>query len=185
MKSLHGRGALDIGMAERLTGDSDALVRSEAVEALLKLGKPLLKRKSRRSWSRHRSKLVSGLLGLGSVAGSDEAGEELFQQYQLDMLKRLSEAELEKRVGASLMYDDAAYFALVERYFRNHADELRRDVDDRFSAYFEERIRRMEAAFGDNAAIQDLVKKTRDLEEYSAQKAHEARVECAVCGAKA
>lgn len=164
MKSLHGRGALDIGMAERLTGDTDALVRSEAVAAILKLGKPLVEEKIKKILVQPQKQSWSGLLGLGSAAGSDKAGEGIFQQYQLDVLKGLSEAALQKKVGASLMHDDAAYFALVERYFRNHADELRRDVDDRFSAYFEERIGRMEAAFGEISAIQDLVKKTRDLE---------------------
>ena len=167
MKSLHGRGALDIGMAERLTGDSNALVRSEAVKALLKLGKRLVDEDIKKILVPPQKQGWSGLVGLAS---SDKAGEELFQQYQIDVLKRLSEPELEKRVGVSLMYDDAAYVALVERYFKNRADELRRDVDDRFSAYFEERIRLMEAAFGDNAATQDLIKKTRDLEGYLRKK---------------
>jgi hypothetical protein len=45
VKSLHGRGALDIGMAERLTGDSDALVRREAIAALSKLGSYVVKRR--------------------------------------------------------------------------------------------------------------------------------------------
>jgi hypothetical protein len=165
MKSLHGRGALDIGMAERLTGDSDALVRSEAVAALLKLGKPLVEEEIKKILVPPQKQPRSGLLGLGSAAGSKKAGEELFQQYQLDVLKCLPEAELKKRVGASSMYDYGAYFALVERYFRNHAGELRRDVDDRFSAYFEERIRRMEAAFGESSAVQDLLDQTRDVEE--------------------
>jgi len=166
MKLLHGRDALDIGMAERLTGDSDALVRSEAVAVLLKLGKPLVEEEIKKILVPLQKQPRSGLLGLGSAAGSDKSGEEIFQQYRLDVLKGLSEMELEKRVGASLMHDDAAYFALVERYFKNHADELRRDVDDRFSAYFEERVRRMEAVFGKSFDIHDLVKKTRSLEGF-------------------
>lgn len=167
MKSLHDRGELNIGMVERLTGDSDALVRREAVAALFKLGKPLIEEEIKKILVPPPKQPSSGLVGL---ANSDKAGEEIFQQYQLDALKRLSEAELEKRVGASLIYDYATYVALVERYFKNRADELRRDVDDRFSAYFEERIRRMEATFGDNAATQDLVKNTRDLEGYLRKK---------------
>ncbi|MDI5985178.1 DUF4062 domain-containing protein [Halomonas sp. M4R5S39] len=166
MKSLHGRGALDIGMAEQLAGDSNALVRSEAVKVLLKLGKLLVEEEIREILVPPKKQPTNGLLGLGISAESDKAGEEIFWQYRLDVLKGLSEAELKKRVGASLMYDDAAYFALVERYFRKHADGLRRNVDDKFSAYFEERIRRMEAAFGESSTIQDLVKKTRDLEEF-------------------
>jgi hypothetical protein len=166
MKLLQSRRALDIGMAERLSGDSDALVRWEAIAVLMKLGKSLADDEVKKILIPVQKQGRSGLLGLGIAAGSDKAGEDLFHQYQLDVLKRLSEAELEKRVGESLIYDDAAYFALADRYFRNRADELRRDVDDRFSAYFEERIRRMEATFGDNAAARDFVKKARDLESY-------------------
>jgi len=166
MKALDRRGALDLGMAERLSGDSDALVRSEAVAALLKLGKALVEEEIKKILVQPQKQNRLGGLGLGSAAGSDKAGEELFQQHQLRELKSLSEAELEKRVGASHIYDDAEYFALTERYFRNHADELRRAVDDRFSAYFEERMRRMEAAFGDSSASQDILKKTRDLEGF-------------------
>lgn len=165
VKSLHGRGALDVGIAERLTGDGDALVRSEAVSVLLNLGKPLVEDEIKKILVSQQKQPMFGLFGLVSAAGSDKAGEKLFEQYQLNVLKKLSEAELEKRVGASFVYDDGAYFALVERYLRNHADDLRRNVDDRFSAYFEERIRRMEAAFGESSSFQDLVKKSRDLEE--------------------
>lgn len=166
MKSLSGRSALDIGMAERLTGDSDALVRREAVAALLKLGKQLVEEEIKKILVQPQKQSTYGLLGLGSSAGPDKTGEKFFRQYQLDVLKGLSESELSKRVGASFVYDDAAYFALVDRYFRKHADGLRRNVDDRFSTYFDERIRRMEAAFGESSAIKDLVKKTRDLEEF-------------------
>ena len=153
-------------MAERLSRDSNPIVRREAVTALLNLGRPLGDEEIRKILVRPQKQPTFDFLGLGNAAGSDKAGEELFQQYQLDVLKRLSERELEKRVGASLMSDNAAYFALVERYFRNRADELRRDVDDSFSAYFEERIRRMEAKFGESSVSKDLVKKTRDMEEF-------------------
>lgn len=170
MKSLNGRDALDIVMAERLTGDSNAFVRNEAVKALLKLGKRLVDDEIQKILVPPQKQSRSGFFGLVGMASSDKTGEELFQQYRLDVLKRFSEAELEKIVEASLIYDDAAYFALVERYFKNRADELRRHVDDGFSAYFEERIRRMEAAFRDYATLQDLVKKARDAEAYSRKK---------------
>ncbi|MBB3061768.1 DUF4062 domain-containing protein [Microbulbifer rhizosphaerae] len=166
MKSLHSRGALDIGMAGRLTGDSNAPVRSEAVRVLLKLGKPLAEEEVKKILVPPQKQSRPGLLGLASTADSDETGEELFQQYRLDVLKGLPEPELEKKVGASFMHDDAAYFALVERYFRSHVDELRRNIDDRFSTYFEERIRRIEAKFGDSYDTRDLVKKTRELEGF-------------------
>jgi len=166
MKSLHGRGALDISMAERQTEDDSALVRSEAVKALLELGRPLVEEKIKKILVPPQKQPRSGLLGLGIATSANKAGEELFQQYQLDVLKKLSEPELVEKVRTSLTHDDTAYFALVERYFKNHGGELRRDVDDRFSAYFEEQIRRFETKFGDNSRVRDLVKKTRELEEF-------------------
>jgi hypothetical protein len=169
-KSLHIRGALGIDMAERLTGDSDPLVRREAVAALPKLGKPLLEEEVKGILVPPQGQSGNALLGLGRAADSDNAGEKIFRKYQLDLLKRLSEAELEKRVESNFVYDDAVYFALVEKYFRKHVDELRHNVDDHFSEYFEERIRRMEAVFGESSSIQDLVKRTKDLEPFLRRK---------------
>ncbi|MEJ1353097.1 MAG: DUF4062 domain-containing protein [Candidatus Sedimenticola sp. (ex Thyasira tokunagai)] len=165
MKSLHARDALDIGMADRLTGDSYALVRSEAVRALLKLGKPLAEDEIKKILVSPQNQHTFGLLGLARTAASDKTGEELFRQYQMDALKDLSESELKEMIDESLPHDDAAYFAFVERYFRKHVDQLRRDVDDRFSAYFEERIRRLEVKFGGLSGTHDLISKTRKLGE--------------------
>jgi hypothetical protein len=166
MKSLHSRGALEISMAERLSGDSDVLVRREAVAALLKFGKSLTLEEVKKILVQTQKQPRSGLLGFGIPTETDKMGEKFFEQYQLDVLKRHSEVDLEKRVGACLMYDDAEYFALVEKYFRNRADELRCDVDDKFGAYFEKQLRRSEAAFGDSSKSQDLIKKMRDLEGF-------------------
>lgn len=166
MKVLQSRSALDVGMAERLSGDDNVLVRREAISVLVQLGRPLSKEEVKKILISAPKQRRAGLLGLGVVAGAEKAGEDLFGEYKLDALKRLPEAELEKRVEQSLMYDDAAYFALAEKYFSRRADALRRDVDDRYGAYFDERIRRVEAEFGDNAVARDIVKKMRNLEAY-------------------
>ena len=166
MKSLHNKGAMNVGLAERLSKDSDASVRIESISLQIELGKTFADEEVRKILVQPQKQPRSGLLGLASVKYSDKVGEELFQQYQLDELKSLSESKLAKKVGSSLIYDDAAYFALVDRYFRSRANELRHDVDDRFSAYFEERVRRMEATLGNNAPVRELIKKTRGLKEY-------------------
>jgi hypothetical protein len=183
MKSLLGRGELEIGAAERLIGDSSALVRNEAVKALLKLGKPLIDEEVKKILVPPRKQASSGVLGLVNVADPGKMGEELYRQYQLDGLKKLSEAELVRKVEASLLTDDEAYFALVERYFRNHADKLRRDVDDRFKGYFEERMRRIESMLGNSDYIQKLVKDWSALEEYL-RKEHTRRGLDVLCAAQ-
>lgn len=133
---------------------------------LIKLGKPLAEEEIKKILAPPQKQVVSAHFGLGGWPSSDKDGEELFPQYQMDEFKKLSETELEKRVKASQLYDDGAYFALVDKYFRKHADDLRRNVDDKFNAYFEEGTVRIKSVFGDSAAVQNLLKQTRGLEEY-------------------
>jgi len=166
IEALHTRGELDIGMAERLSGDSHALVRRKAIDALLKLGKALGEEEIKNILVPPQKQTGSWGIGLVGSAGTDAVGEKLFKQYQLDSLKKLPEENLEERVRKHIMFDDAAYFALMERYFSNHAGELRQDVDDRFNTFFNKRIGQMEAAYGDSSLRQDLVKKLRDLEGF-------------------
>ncbi len=159
VKVLSKRGSFNHEMAERLFEDSDALVRNEAIATLLKLGRLLTQEEVKKILVPPQKYPSYGLLG----GMSDKRGEELFARYQLEELKKYPEAELTRRVEAAHMFDDAPYFARVERYFAKHAEELRRDVGDTFSAYFEERIRRWEIAIGDSSA-------TKDLEDYHRKK---------------
>lgn len=143
LKVLLERGSLDAEMAERLSKDSDASVRNEAISALLKLG---------RSFTEEEVKKI-----LITEDDSDKKGEEFFARYQLEQLKNFPKRELTKKVESSPMFDDAAYFARVERYFAKHVNELRRDIDDTFKAYFEERIRRIETLFSVGKDFSDIV----------------------------
>ena len=149
LKELLGRNSLDEEMAERLSGDSDASVRNEAIAALLKLG---------RSFTEAEVKKI-----LIAEGDSDRKGEEFFERYQLDLLKQIPERELTKEVESSLMFDNTAYFARVERYFTKYVKELRRDIDDTFKAYFEERIRRVDTVLGNNS-FGELY--SRDVEDF-------------------
>ena len=151
LKVLLGRDSLNEEMVERLSGDTNALVRNEAITALLKLG---------RSFTEEEVKKI-----LITEGDSDKKGEEFFARYQLESLKQFSEKELTRKVEISLILDDDAYFVRVERYFAKHVKELRRDIDDTFKAYFEERIRRVETSFGDSSDSKDLVKKIKGSED--------------------
>lgn len=167
MKALSDRDELQTDRTERLLGDNDALVRAQAVQILLKSDRSLAKDEVKKILVSPETKPRSSLLGLSLSRQSDEVGAELFKEYELGLLKKLSQEELKKKVNESLMYDDAAYFALVEKYFRSCAEKLRNDIDDRFGTYFEKRIRRIKTYFGDGASSDDLVKKTAALEEYT------------------
>ena len=166
LKVLLWRGSLDREMAELLSGDSDALVRNEAVTALAKFGRSFTQQEVKEILVRPQRAIFA--------QASNRKGEELFKRYQLESLKKYPEEELTKKVEASLMYNDVPYFSRVERYFPKHAKELRHDIDDTFSTYFEERIRRMETDFGDvlgdSSAGKDLIKGARDLEDFHRKK---------------
>ena len=163
MEILHGQRALDISQAERLSEDGDAQVRNEAIAVLRDLGKQFSEEEVKEILVAPEERTRPGLLGSQSVAGTGKTGKELFRLYLLDEFGRLSESELEKRVEANLVFEHAVYFALVEKHFRNYGDTLRRDVDDRFGAYFDERLQRMRSSFSDVPATQRLIKKTRDI----------------------
>ena len=165
LKLLLERGSLDLEIAERLSEDSDALVRNEAITALEKLGRSFSLEEVKKILVRHPKQPRIGLLAAALAGDFDREGEEIFSRYELETLKKFPEEELTEKVETSLKYDEAPYFARVERYFPKHAKELRRDIDDTFSAYFEERIRRMETAFGgvlgDSSAGKDMIKVDR------------------------
>ena len=171
LKVLLGRGSLDNERAERLSGDSDASVRNEAITALSKLGRSFTEEEVKKILVRPQPQFGLGLPGIFAGSGSDRKGEEFFAQYQMERLKKLSEGELTRKIEGSLMFDNGAYFALVERYFTKHVEELRRDVDDTFKAYFEERIRRSETLFDDISVGKDSAKKVTDgyrgVEDFS------------------
>ncbi|WP_052074444.1 DUF4062 domain-containing protein [Shewanella mangrovi] len=166
IKSLSSKNLLDVGLLERLLTDSNALVREQALSELSKLGKRFSEDDVKRILIKPREKNNNVLLGTTSRVDADTLGEKYFEKYRYEMLKSLAEAELIKVIETSTLFDDAPYFALTEKYFKKHSSELRRNVDDRFCKYFGEGIRRVESMLGDGNLHKDLVKDTRNLEEY-------------------
>lgn len=170
VRALRNKNALSVSMAELLSGDSNAQVRSEAVTALLKLGEQLSEEEIKKIFVLSDKQAELPATGWSSVLDEDKEGKELFKQYKIGVLKSLTEAELKKKISESLMHEDYPYFALMERYFKNNADELRRDIDDRFRKYFKERLRRLSDVLGGKIDIHDLLKSTEDLEDYLRKK---------------
>ena len=157
LKVLLERSSLDEEMAERLSGDSDASVRNEAVTILSKLG---------RSFTEEEVGKILVQPQQQPSPGSDRKGEKFFARYQMERLKKLPEEELTRQVDSGRVYDDDAYFARAESYFAKHVEELRRDIDDTFKAYFEERIRRMESSYSKISRGNAAIKGTKDLENF-------------------
>lgn len=170
LEILHGRDALEHNMIERLLEDSDASVRNEAIGACKKLGRSLKEEEIERILVQPKNQLGRAIMGELLPSNTDWKGKGLFQQYRLEQLKNLPEADLTRKIEVSLTHDDDAYFARAERYFKKHAEELRRDIDDTFSTYFEERIQRIIIASRGLPDSETLVQSTRELEEFSRKK---------------
>ena len=170
LEILHGRDALEHNMIERLLEDSDASVRNEAIRACKKLGRSLKEEEIKSILVQPKNQLGLTIMGGLLPSNTDRKGEGLFERYSMEQLKNLSEAELTRKIEVSLTHDDDAYFARAEKYFKKHAEELRRDIDDTFSTYFEERIQRIIIASRSLPDSETLVQSTRELEEFSRKK---------------
>ena len=162
LEVLLRRGSLDDATVERLCKDSDASVRHETVKVLEKLGRSFSEEEAKEILVQPRRQSDSGLFG-NTSGSSDWQGEEHFKRYQLAKFKKLPESELTRKVEDSFLFDDAAYFARAARYFAKYAEVLRRDIDDGFHSYFEERIRRMKTILSVSTGF---IKSFQDLEDY-------------------
>ena len=171
LKILSKRRVLDQETAERFIKDRNPSVRSEAIKALSRLGKSFAEEEVKEIMVRPREQPMPGIMGLATSGASEGmTGEELFERYKLESLKKCTEAELTQKVESSHLYDHAPYLARVEKNFVKYAKELRKDIDDAFGAYFEERLQRLDAALGHTPAFMEIIKGAKEVEEWSRKK---------------
>ena len=170
IRVLARREALDYEIANRLLDDHDAFVRKEAIVALDAMGRASTLDEVKKVLVRPEKQAARGLLGTVSASGVDKEGETAFESYSLEKSRELSNAELNRRVEDSILLDDKEYFVRAETYFARYGDLLRSEVDGTFGEYFDERIRRREVSLGNNAFSQDLVRQSREIEDFVRQK---------------
>lgn len=163
---LHDRDALDHNMIEKLLEDSDASVRNEAVMILINLKKSFTEDEIRKILVQPKKQPIYSIFGVDTTSSPDRNGEQLFAQYRLGQLKNLSEAELTRQVQISTIFDDE-YFARAEKYFSKYAEELRRNIDDTFRAYYEERIQRINTFVSDFPSGEVILQSSKDMEDVS------------------
>jgi hypothetical protein len=160
VKLLRKRRGLVDSVAETLLNDSDAEVRYEALQALVASG---------RSYSVEQAKAVlvrnnSAPTGAGLLAASpvDTKGEAALERYTEQYFNRLTVAQLEEE-DRSTIFDQNAYFALVQREFKSRGGDLRKAVANRFVDRFEVLLEQMVKRY---RMQPDLVEKTRSLEKH-------------------
>ncbi|MDE0400244.1 MAG: DUF4062 domain-containing protein [Candidatus Poribacteria bacterium] len=164
---LFERNELSQDLAEQLCKDREISIRDLAIKVLLQLGKSLNQEEIKRILTPPKARVGRSLFKAVAPAVSDKQVEMLLACHERESLMRLSESELTEQVEDSLMYEEAAYFARAEKYFSQYAGELRRDVDDSFGAYWEERLRRTEITFRNHPAeLEEMVKKDKELESF-------------------
>lgn len=169
LKTLHERGAVTQGTAERLLRDADATVRRAAVVVFSELGRTLTENEVRQILVLPNAYTGSKRSFFGVSFESDTKGQELFDHYRRDKYRALSEDQLTKEISRRLMYDDEAYFVRAERYFTRYGKQLRFDVDDRFRKYFKEVVQRFEDS-NQYGAANDSLKRFRDMEDFVRKK---------------
>lgn len=159
---LDDNKSLKQGDLQQLYDDTSAQVRKKAVELTLQSGGSL-SNKEIKSILVKPSGRAPGIAGLfGGSMQSDEEGESCYQGLLLAQYLKMSEKELLEKVGDDWVFNDIPYFALCEKYFKKHADELRRSVDDQFREHFEKHIKYLEGI----GLKDEIIQKTRKLEDF-------------------
>ena len=150
LKILLDRRVIDDPTLDRFLDHRDAAVRLEAIKALTSCA---------RSFSRDEVKDI-----LLKKDESDRAGRVHYDRYIYDDLLGLNESQLSTMVNTSKIYDDVAYFARAERFFKKYGSKLRDDIDEKFQTYFQNLVARMASSFSPHNPV-EFQKLFEDLED--------------------
>jgi len=161
VKTLRARGKLPDALAEKMLDDSDAVLRFEALQSLIESGRSYSEADARAILIKQRG--LRGLFGLGAVRSRD--GEEQWDEFTRQRLLAMSDKELEGQ--ASGIYDQEAYFILVERQFATRRTELREAIDDQFKRRFAQLLQTFTELVG---ADSKTLETTRSLEDHLRKK---------------
>ncbi len=160
IKLLSKRAALEAVTAEPFLSDSNAEVRFEALQVLVKNG---------RIYSIDQAKSIliqsnTGTRGLGLLALSqtDTVGELFFERFEREYFDSLTVAQLED-IDRSGTPDQSAFFALVRRNFKKQGNELRVAVSNQFLDRFDAFMVGLTSKFPGQI---ELLEKARTLETY-------------------
>jgi hypothetical protein len=157
VKLLSTRQALPTDIAEQLLADSDATVRCEALEFLVRSG---------RFFSEEEAKKIlikpTPSTGIAFPFGaSDRDGEACWAHFRQLRLRSLREKELEDLANDDPLLDPVPKMVLVDRHFNKRGDELRKAVGDQYKQEFAKWFDDMTKNF---TGKPELLQKARSLE---------------------
>lgn len=132
IKLLRKRRALTIEILEKLTADSDASIRFEALKSLIDAGRTFSDDEAKKILI---NQATSGGVGLfGSISG--RTGETYWNQLRQERLRSLTDKELEEVEKNDGVFNLHAHFILVERHFKKYSEDLRKSIDDQYKTWF-------------------------------------------------
>lgn len=158
VERLHHQGNLTSSQMQTLKADPDVEIRARIVEILRERGEIVNDEEAKNTLVKPRGKrraIVPWAASYSELEGQEEYEEYLFSKYYEMKEQQLLDIVSQKTIEGY----DIAYFAMCKRYFRQHADDLRRNVDDRFREVFESVHDSHVQTMNDPAGL-------RDLEEY-------------------
>ena len=138
--------------------DTASIVREAAFEIMRHEGRVL-------SVDEAKSILIRDEGGTGALFSSKPSnarGLELLEAFELEVLERLSSKELRAAAREAAAGSQKAYFALCRGHFSKMAANLRRNVDDRFSRFYNDYIAAYRAKYNGVPGLEDLIKVLED-----------------------
>ncbi len=145
---------------KELKNDSFALLRKEVVDFLLSGNQPINEKEEKNIFIK--PKKIGGESNLFVSTQTDKEGQKCYDEYLFQKYSDMTEGKLLELTKEGAVLNDIPYFALCNRYFKNHSKELRKNVDDQFKQHFEDYIE----YFKNNGMPEEYIKKYRDLEDF-------------------
>ncbi|NKL73766.1 DUF4062 domain-containing protein [Rhizobium leguminosarum bv. viciae] len=141
--ALKARRALDATVAEKLLSDDLPIVRYVALNTLMETGRAF-------SNADVKKLLVDTSTNRGSILTGETkpTGEELFDQFEVELLKKQSRSVLEECILKSTIFDYSANYALYQRYFSETRSQLEKNLEDGFVFELERRLNLLKESIG-------------------------------------
>ncbi len=158
LRILNGRGEIELVELNHFLDDPDVSIRSQAIMNLENKGQELPEEQVKKILTTP-GKSTSLF---GTARAKNEIGERLFKDYKFRRMREIPEAELIEQIESSSPYDAELYFALVSKNPKRFLGSLRKNLDDRFEQYFDDRVSHLAKKLGADDS-NSTIKQVRSL----------------------
>lgn len=165
---LFERDAILVDLAKRLLDDPDVRVRYYAVRALESSDAALTEEGVKEKLTEKQSTRGFGLLGSFSGRRRAQSDRSQFDRFKEHQLGKMSRAALVKTAASLEPFNVAEYRSIYTRFPKHYAAEIRANLKDCFSDFFERGLERKYSAHGENPPDQilRLRKQAEELKDF-------------------